>query len=262
MNKRTLLILLGTTCLLATLPAPSRADEILVSAAASLTDALNAIGKAFTRANPKTTVRFNFASSGALQRQREQGAPVDVFASAATARWTPCRRPGGSSRPPTSTSRETGWSPISRPAGGVKRWEDLTGSGVRRIALSNPDSVPSGRYARGDVDAARPVVRRPAKAVLGENVRQTLAYVAGGNADAGVVFATDARQGKGPRARRTNGRAGQGSRAHRLPGRRRRRRAQRAARRFVRFLRGPLAQGILTRYGFTAANPPRGKAPR
>src|SRR5437588_533074 len=60
-------------------PVNARADEILVSAAASLTDAFNEIGKAYTGANPGTIVRFNFGASGALQQQILQGAPVDVF---------------------------------------------------------------------------------------------------------------------------------------------------------------------------------------
>src|SRR5689334_4097373 len=68
--------------LLTALPLGTRADEILVSAAASLTEAMQEIGKAFSQTNSRTTVRFNFAASGALQQQIEQGAPVDVFASA------------------------------------------------------------------------------------------------------------------------------------------------------------------------------------
>src|SRR5690349_8757170 len=68
-------------CLVAATPA-AQAEEIIVSAASSLTDAINRIGQAFMNANPGATVRFNFGSSGSLQRQIENGAPADVFASA------------------------------------------------------------------------------------------------------------------------------------------------------------------------------------
>src|SRR5947209_673994 len=65
-------------------PSAARADELLVSAASSLTEAMTAIGRAYTAANTGTTVRFNFGASGALKQQIERGAPVDVFASASS----------------------------------------------------------------------------------------------------------------------------------------------------------------------------------
>lgn len=58
------------------------AEEILVSAAASLTDAFNDIAKNYEKAYPEDTVLLNYAGSGALLQQIENGAPVDIFASA------------------------------------------------------------------------------------------------------------------------------------------------------------------------------------
>ncbi|HZO88186.1 MAG TPA: molybdate ABC transporter substrate-binding protein [Chthonomonadaceae bacterium] len=246
-------------CLVAVLtilPVYSRADEILVSAAASLTDAFNEIGMAYTKANPKTTVRFNFGASGALQQQIMQGAPVDVFASASPKEMDAlqqARRIEAATRADFAGNRLVLIAPVRS---GIKRWEDLRLPAVRRVALSNPDSVPSGRYAqetltkRGLWSVVQP------KAILGENVRQTLTYVASGDVDAGIVFATDAQIEK-QRVRVVQ---------DAIPGRDHQPIVYPAAvivgapngpaaRRFVAFLHSRTAQAILARYGFTPAHP-------
>src|SRR5579871_157943 len=134
--------------LLTALPAGGRADTILVSAAASLTNALQDIGKAFTAADPKTTVRFNFGSSGQLQQQIEQGAPVDVFASASPKEMDALQKSGHLETATRIDFAGNRLVLIVPPQSAVKRWEDLKSASVRHIALSNPASVPSGRYAR------------------------------------------------------------------------------------------------------------------
>jgi molybdate transport system substrate-binding protein len=239
-------------------------QEILVSAAASLTDAFEPIGAAFAKNNRGTTVRFNFAASGPLSQQILAGAPVDVFASASPREMDALAKAGKieeATRVDFAGNRLVLIAP-ARARGGVKGWADLGSPAVRHVALSNPDSVPSGRYAvetltrRGLWAAVR------AKAVLGENVRQTLAYVAGGDADAGLVFATDARAE--PRRARVVAVALPGTDhapiryptavirdSGKAP----------VARRFVAFLRGRAAQQILARHGFApAAVPPRASA--
>lgn len=254
MKRRTLVATLVMALFLLR-PAWGHADEILVSAASSLTDAMSAIGKAFTKANPQTTVRFNFGSSGALQQQIERGAPVDVFASASPKEMDSLQKDGRietATRIDFAGNRLVLVAPLHSP---LKRWEDLRRPGVRRIALSNPDFVPSGRYAqqtltkRGLWEAVRP------KAVFGENVRQTLAYVANEDAEAGVVFATDARIDR-QRVRVVQ---------EAVPGRDHTPIVYPAAvvagapnalaaRRFVAFLQGPVAQGVLAQYGFTSVS--------
>lgn len=236
------------------------ADEILVSAAASLTDAMNEIGAAYTRRNPGTVVRFNFGASGALEKQIEQGAPVDVFASASPKEMDALERANRivtGTRVDIAGNRLTLIAPLHSP---LRHWDDLRSAAVRRIAISNPDSVPSGRYAQESL-AKRGLwgVVQP-KAVLCENVRQTLAYVAGGNVDAGVVFATDA-QIENRRVRIVDtGIPGKDhdpivypaavvSAAPNAP----------VARRFVSFLLGPESQSIFARFGFTKANPTAGR---
>jgi len=178
------------------LPASAvRADEILVSAAASLTDAMNEIGAAYTKAHPETTVHFNFGASGALLQQIKQGAPVDVFVSASPKEVDDLAAAGRIDKRANIAGNRLVL--IVPSASALHGWGALKDAAVKRIAISDPASVPSGRYAqetltkRGLWDAVKP------KAVFGENVRQTLAYVANGDADAGIVFATDARHDAG-----------------------------------------------------------------
>ena len=250
MPNKTLLL---ATLLLCTASSPmtARADEVLVSAAASLTDAFSEIGKVYTRSNPRTIVRFNFGASGSLQQQIANGAPVDVFASASPVEMDALQR-ANRIEPSTRIDFASNRLVLAAPAGSpLRRWEDLRATSVHRIALSDPESVPSGRYAR-DTLIRRGLwsVVQP-KAVFGENVRQTLTYVAAGNVDAGIVFATDVPAE--PRRVRVVEEAVPG-RDH-LPitypaaavkGAPNRSGAQR----FVTFLLSPPAQAMLARYGF------------
>jgi len=238
--------------------AAALADEILVSAAASLTDAFNAVGAAFTKANPRTTVRFNFAAPGPLLRQIEQGAPVDVFAPAATKEMNALARVGRiepATRVVFAGNRLVLIAPRNGFFGGASSkpwgWYSLADPAVRRVALSNPDAVPSGRYARELLERQGLWERVRPKAVFGQNVRQTLIYVANKDADAGIVFATDARS-ESKRVRLI---------ATAIPGRDHAPIVYPAAvitgapnppaaRRFVRFLSSPTAQAVLRRHGF------------
>ena len=231
-----------------------RADELLVSAAASLTDAFNEVGKAYTGEHPATTVRFNFASSGALQQQILQGAPVDVFASASPKEMDALQRANridARSRVDFAANRLVLIAPMS---GRVRHWNDLIQPVVKRIAIADPDSVPAGRYAKETLNNRGLWTAVQPKAVFGENVRQTLAYVSGGNVDAGIVFATD-QMVEAKRVRIVDSAiSGKDHEAIVYPA------AVisgtnnvSAAGNFIRFLQGRKAQSILSRYGFQVA---------
>lgn len=167
------------------------ADDLLVSAAASLTNAFEAMKEPFEKANPGTRLVFNFAASGPLLQQMMQGAPVDVFASAdqetmdkAAHLIDPATRSDFAGNtlvlivPGTETS--------------ITRVEDLRSDTISRIALGNPESVPVGRYAKAALTGLDLYEALEQKFVLAENVRQALDYVARGEAQAGFVYATDA----------------------------------------------------------------------
>lgn len=229
----------------------SQPGELLVSAASSLTDVMNEITKAFVQKYPGVQVHFNFAASGPLQQQIEQGAPVDVFASASLKEMDALQKEGkieANSRTLFAGNRLVLIAPL---ASRLKSWADLRQPWVRRIAVSNPDSVPSGRYAQQTLTHRGLWVPIKPKIVFGENVRQTLAYVANGDADAGVVFATDARIEQKKVRVVDSAIPGQDHKPIQYPA------AIIAgaphvssARQFAAFLRTPATQAILQRYGF------------
>ncbi len=172
---------------------PVHAETVIVSAAASLTNAFTVLGRMFAAQHKGVTVRFNFGSSGALEQQIEQGAPVDVFASAAVKEMNHLRTEHlivNATRHNFATNRLV---LIAPPGSPLKTWHQLTTGWVRHVAISDPASVPSGRYARETLLHKGIWTAVLKKAVLGENVRQTLQYVVDGDAQAGIVFATDAK---------------------------------------------------------------------
>ncbi|AGW14907.1 putative molybdenum ABC transporter, periplasmic molybdate-binding protein [Megalodesulfovibrio gigas DSM 1382 = ATCC 19364] len=173
---------------------PAAAKDLTVSAAASLTDAFTAIGKKFEAANPDVKILFNFAASGPLAKQIEQGAPVDVFASA-NPKWM-------------NTMVEKGFIDASTRADFVKndlvlavpmankakvaKVEDLTGAAVKVVAIGTPESVPAGQYAKKYLEKHNLFGTLEKKFVFAESVRQVLDYLRRAEADAGFVYRTDA----------------------------------------------------------------------
>lgn len=167
---------------------------LTVSAAASLREVLQAVEPAYEAAHPGVDVRINLGASGALRRQVEQGAPVDVFISAADEPMDALVSAGlmdGRSRRSLAGNDLV----VIVPAGGsrsITALRDLARPEVRRIALGAPASVPAGAYADEALRSAGVADAVTGKAVLAQDVRQVLAFVASGNADAGIVYRTDA----------------------------------------------------------------------
>jgi molybdate transport system substrate-binding protein len=192
-------VLTGAAVLLVALSASlsagtANAADLIVSAAASLTNAFRDIGKNFEAANPGTTVVFNFAASDVLLAQIVKGAPADVFASADETAMDKAVSEGvinTSTRhnfvrnrlvlivPSDSTQSITGLS-------------SLSAATVKRIAIGNPASVPVGRYTKGVLEKAGMWASLEPKYVNAASVRQALDYVARGETDAGFVYSTDA----------------------------------------------------------------------
>lgn len=173
------------------------ANEILVSAAASLTDVFEEIGKRFERERGGVPVQFNFGASGALAKQILAGAPADVFASASPKEMDELEKAGRIESKTRQVFALNSLALIAHPQIRLQDFAGLKAAGIRRIAISNPDSVPSGRYAQEALTKFGLWEIVKAKAVFGENVRQTLTYVMQGDADAGIVFSTDVRAAKG-----------------------------------------------------------------
>lgn len=173
---------------------PVQAAEIIVSGAASLTNAFKELGTAFQAKYPATKLQFNFASSDTLLQQIAKGAPVDVFASAD--QETMGKAEAQKLIAPTSRKNFVGNSlVVIVPADSSvvpKSLADLKQAGVKRIAIGNPASVPVGRYTKEVLEAAGVWPALEGKLIMAQNVRQSLDYVARGEVDAGFVYATDA----------------------------------------------------------------------
>jgi molybdate transport system substrate-binding protein len=168
--------------------------QLIVSAAASLTDALKELAPIYQTSHPNVTVRYNFASSGALQQQIANGAPADVFISAAAKQMDALEQNNlllANKRRNLLKNRLVLVVPANR--SGIINLDSLTDSQVKRIAIADPRSVPAGEYAKAALTRAGLWNQLKSKYVLANNVRQVLQFVEAGNADAGLVYLTDAK---------------------------------------------------------------------
>lgn len=173
---------------------PKPSVDLTVSAAISLKDSLDEISQMYHVEMPDTAIHFNYGASGTLQRQVEEGAPVDIFVSASPGQMDALESKGlvlvGTRRDLVENSIVL---IIPKGKTGIAGFADLTGADAKIIAIGEPQVVPAGKYAQevlthlGLYDQLKP------KFVLAKDVRQVLTYVATGNADAGIVYATDAK---------------------------------------------------------------------
>ncbi len=167
--------------------------ELLVSAASSLTDSFKEIGKVYEEKNPGVTVRFNFAATGSLLQQIEQGAPVDIFASADQQSMDKAEK--GSFVLPVSRTNFVGNSLVlitPENMKGVKGLADLQSAQVQKISMGNPSSVPAGRYTKAALEKQGVWGALAPKCVMGISVKQALEYVMRGEVEAAFVFGSDA----------------------------------------------------------------------
>lgn len=175
--------------------ANAQTTTLLIGAAASLQDALKELTTAFQSAHPEIRVRYNFAASGALQRQIEQGAPIDLFISASARQMDNLQKRGlilSNSRRNLLTNTLVLVVPSNSNLG-LTAFSQLTNQAVKRISIGDPRSVPVGQYAEEVFRNLGILEQLGPKIVLGNSVRNVLAKVESGNADAGVVYATDAK---------------------------------------------------------------------
>jgi molybdate transport system substrate-binding protein len=221
--------------------------ELLVFAAASLTEALNEIGPAFEQRDG-VDVTFSFGASQTLAQQIASGAPADVYIAAGKAPMDFLAEKQLLEAEAINVFRNK-LLVVARTGVQLDSLQQLNTSRVERIAIANPEAAPAGQYAKESLkslglwDAIQP------KLVIGADVRATLAYVETGNSDVGLVYSTDARVARNvitldivppetyspvvypaaiiQRSERKNG-----------------------ARDFLAFLRGEAAREVFRKYGF------------
>ncbi|MET3545338.1 molybdate transport system substrate-binding protein [Paenibacillus favisporus] len=168
--------------------------ELIISAAASMTDALQEIQQAYEAEHANVKLNFNFGASGALQQQIEQGAPADLFLSAAVKNMKALedKQLIDSSHEKDLLANELVAVVNAKEPAQVSGMEDLKGTGLKKIAIGIPESVPAGNYAKEALTNANLWDTLQPKLVQAKDVRQVLQYVETGNADAGFVYKTDA----------------------------------------------------------------------
>jgi molybdate transport system substrate-binding protein len=175
-------------------PAQASAEEMVLSVAVSMKEAVEEVGRTFASSRPGLVLRYNFGSSGDLQKQIEAGAPVDIFISAAQRQMDELEK-GGFIVPASRRVFARNVLIVIKPADSridITRPGDLLDARVRRIVIGNPKTVPVGQYSEESLRTLGLWGRVQPKLVFSENVRQARDYVVRGEADAGFVYGTDA----------------------------------------------------------------------
>lgn len=224
---------------------------ITLSAAVSLKEALTELQKLYAQKNPRVKLNINFGSSGALQQQIEEGAPVDAFISAGKRQMDGLEKQGLIDR---ETRKDIlGNELVLVVAKGketqIKGFNDLSGEKVVKISIGTPETVPAGKYAQETLSKLGLWEKLQDKLVLAKDVRQVLTYVDTGNVDAGLVYESDARALKN------------GMKAATAPDNTHQpivypaavikdSKAASEARDFLNFLTGPEAAAVFKQYGF------------
>jgi molybdate transport system substrate-binding protein len=183
---------------------PAAAQELTLSVAISMKEAIETLGRTFLSRHAGVILRYNLGASGDLQKQIEAGAPVDVFVSAGQRQMDELAQ----KRLILADTRRVfarNVLVVVKPADSaldLTAIADLLDPRVARVAIGNPKTVPAGQYSQESLRAVGLWERLGPKLVLAANVRQVLEYVARGEVDAGFVYATDV-PAAGPRVRAT-----------------------------------------------------------
>ncbi|WP_416729414.1 molybdate ABC transporter substrate-binding protein [Fictibacillus sp. JL2B1089] len=167
--------------------------ELTISAAASLQDVLNKIASNYEKEHPNVKITYNFGGSGALQQQISNGAPVDLFFSAAEDKFDQLIEEGLIEK---ERGRDLVGNELVLVVGkdstrAINGFQDLPK--VKKMAIGTPETVPAGKYAVETLEHLNLLKKVEKKIVYAKDVRQVLTYVETGNVDAGIVYKTDAK---------------------------------------------------------------------
>lgn len=168
--------------------------ELLISTAASLTDAMTEIEKAFEDEYSDIDVSFNYGSSGTLAQQIQQGAPADAFLSA-DQKWMDTLEEENLILPETRidfTGNKLVLISQKDHSLEISSFEDLNPAEIGDLAIGNPESVPAGSYAKEVLTKLNKWEGLEKHLILAKDVRQVLTYVESGNTELGIVYSSDA----------------------------------------------------------------------
>lgn len=246
---------MGSLCFVALLLAGCRSAQqttLTLSIAASVQDAMTEVESSYQHDHGGVEFRNNFGASGTLAREIEQGAPVDAILSAG-AKPIDDLQSKGLLVPGTRTNLLRNSLVLIVPQDSqLKDFDDLVTPAVRLVAMGDPASVPAGQYGRQMLTSLHLYDKLNTKIVLGKDVRQVLTYVETGNADAGLVYGTDARVSAKVRVVAVAPESSHDPIVYPVAvvaGSRN----QEAAREFLTYLGSPAAKVIFTKHGFTMA---------
>lgn len=265
MKKLTRYLLLGllTTSLLvagcgpsAQTPAPKAAEaqkpvELNVSAAVSMKDALTEIQTNYQKKAPHVKLLYNLGASGSLQKQIEQGAPADIFISAAPKQMNELETKNLVNKASRKNLLENKLVLIAPKNSTLKitKFEELQNEDVKQIGVGETKVVPAGQYAEQALKKLGIWEKIQSKIVFAKDVRTVLTYVDTGNVDAGIVYKTDAASSNNVKILAT---APEGSHqpiiypAAILTGTKN----QKAAEEFMAYMAGPEGKTVFEKYGF------------
>src|SRR6266480_2040429 len=224
-------------------------SEITVAAASDLTPAFEELGREFQAAHSIKVV-FSFGSSGLLEKQIENGAPMDVFAAANMDYIDQLDKKGlivPGTRAIYARGRITLWTPKDSPLH-IEKVADLTSAAVKRIAIANPDHAPYGMAAREALQKAGVWETIKPKVIYADNIRQTLQFAQTGNVDVAIAALSLSLQSDGRWVLIPEQLHKPLDQAFALI---KGTKNEKAAREFAVFINGPQGRLIMRKYGFT-----------
>ena len=236
--------------------APKAADapkpvELNISAAVSMKDALAEIQTNYQKKAPHVKLVYNLGASGSLQKQIEQGAPADIFISAAPKQMNELEAKNLVIKATRKNLLENKLVLIAPKDStlSISKLEDLQNDTVKQISIGETKVVPAGQYAEQALKKLGVWEKIQSKIVFAKDVRTVLTYVDTGNVDAGLVYKTDAAASKKVKILAT---APDGSHAPIiypaavLTGTKN----QKAAEEFLSYLAGPEGKSVFEKHGF------------
>ncbi|MBI1806678.1 MAG: molybdate ABC transporter substrate-binding protein [Ignavibacteria bacterium] len=171
----------------------STKTNLTISAAISLKNALEEIKSGYLNQHPNISITYNYGSSGAVGQQIEHGAPTDIFISAAP-RYMDALEHQGLLLPGTRRNLLANRLVLITSRDDIQDIQDLITEKIKKVAVGEPRSVPVGGYTEETLRSLGIADQVAPKLVFAKDVRQVLTYVETGDADAGFVYVTDARQ--------------------------------------------------------------------
>lgn len=223
---------------------------LTISAASSLQDAIQEIGNLYSQQNPNIRLTYNFGSSGSLRHQIEQGAPVDVYISAAEQHMDALENQNfllDNTR--QNLLKNEVVLITAHNNSDLDGFSNLTSKFVNNIAIGAPDSVPAGKYAKEVLDSLKLYQPLESKLVFAKDVRQVLAYVETGNVEAGIVYSTDAQVSDRVKIVATAPRDSHSPIVYPIAIAKDSKHPE-AAQDFIQFISSHAAQNVFTEYGF------------